>query len=134
MTEEELIKEATKYIDSRFKQEFFSYWDMLYSIVDVVRPREKRIAELKKENAKLNEQLSDIVECFQSASSGDDFEMAESAREIMEILDISCYRHGKVKSKLTEAKKIIKDMLGDIPNRMWYTDNVIKRAEDFIKE
>lgn len=59
---EELIKEATKYIDSRFKQEFFSYWDLLYSIIDVVRPREKRIAELEKENTELKEQIEKIQE------------------------------------------------------------------------
>lgn len=63
--------------------------------------------KLDKENAELKKQLSDVRECFISASSGDDFEMAESAREVMEVLNIPCYRHGEVKSKLTEAKEII---------------------------
>lgn len=38
-----------------------------------------------------------------------------------------------VEKKLAEAKEIIKDMLKDIPNRMWYTDDVIKRAEQFLE-
>lgn len=66
-----------------------------------------RIAELEEENKRLNVGLSNVIEVFQSSSSGDDLEMAECAREIMEILDISCYRHGKVKSRFSEAKEII---------------------------
>jgi len=67
--------------------------------------------ELEKENAELNKKLSDVLECFISTSSGDDFEMAESAREVMEVLNIRCYRHGEVKSKLTKAKEIMKILL-----------------------
>lgn len=36
------------------------------------------------------------------------------------------------KEQLTKAIEIIKDMLRDIPNRMWYTDCVIKQAEQFL--
>lgn len=90
----------------------------------------KRIEELEEENKKLNRQLSDIVECFISASSGDDFEMAESAKEIMEILNIPCYRHGKVKSKLTEAKEIIKELLFT-SNEL--DENTKSKAEQFLK-
>lgn len=67
----------------------------------------ERIKELKKENTELKERHAEILEAFASASSGDDFEMAESAREIMEILNIPCYRHGKVVSKLTKAKALL---------------------------
>lgn len=72
-----------------------------------------KLADLEKENVEL-----------------DDFEMAESAREVMETLNITCYRHGKVKSKLTEAKEIIKelldfDFLPDI--------EIKKKAEEFLK-
>lgn len=72
---------------------------------------EQRIAELEKENKRLNVELSNVIEVFQSSSSGDDLEMAECAREIMEILGISCYRHGKVKSRFSEAKEILKELL-----------------------
>lgn len=74
---------------------------------EYLRPIEKRITELEKENAELKERHAEILEAFASASSGDDFEMAESAREIMEILNIPCYRHGKVVSKLTKAKALL---------------------------
>ena len=36
--------------------------------------------------------------------------------------------------EVDEAKEIIQDMLKDIPNRMWYSDETIKRAEDFLEE
>ena len=71
----------------------------------------ERIKELEKENTELKERHAEILEAFASASSGDDFEMAESAREIMEILNIPCYRHGKVVSKLTKAKNHIHRLL-----------------------
>lgn len=75
----------------------------------------ERIKELEKENTELKERHAEIhaeiIEAFASASSGDDFEMAESAREIMEILNIPCYRHGKVVSKLTKAKNHIHRLL-----------------------
>lgn len=67
----------------------------------------ERIKELEKENTELKERHAGILEAFTSASSGDDFEMAESAREIMEMLNIPCYRHGKVVSKLTKAKALL---------------------------
>lgn len=40
----------------------------------------------------------------------------------------------ELKSKLNVAKKIIQNMLRDIPNRMWYTDATTKEAEEFLKE
>lgn len=39
-----------------------------------------------------------------------------------------------IEKKLSEAKEIIQRMLRDIPNRMWYTDETIKQAEQFLKE
>lgn len=92
-----------------------------------------------KENAELKNQLSDVYECFISASSGDDFEMAESAREVMEVLDMKCYRHGKVKSKLTEAKEIIRALLFHLNKDTFAViyetkKESIEKAEDFLKE
>lgn len=103
----------------------------------------ERIKELEKENEELKERHAEILEAFASASSGDDFEMAESAREIMEILNIPCYRHGKVVSKLTKAKELLEDLIRFQP----YIDKVamflsignewktaIYKAEQFLKE
>lgn len=99
-----------------------------------------KISVLEKENAELKEQIADVLECFVSASSGDDFEMAESAREVMETLNITCYRHGKVKSKLTEAKEIIKEYMRFEPmigSCSFYSEEFEKtkaKAELFLKE
>ena len=99
------------------------------------------------ENAKeWKEQQDEIIETLCTSSSGDDYEMAEAAREIMEILDISCYRHGTVKSKLTElkeaydaklakAKKIIKVIIRETWGEGWnYSLGVKVKAEQFLKE
>jgi len=108
----------------------------------------ERIKELEKENTELKERHTEILEAFASASSGDDFEMAESAREIMEILNIPCYRHGKVVSKLTKAKEIIKKFSEFVNNEaendpeypeysqeqedLW--NELCEQAEQFLKE
>lgn len=103
----------------------------------------ERIAELEKENTELKERHVEIIEAFASASSGDDFEMAESAREIMEILNIPCYRHGKVVSKLTKAKELLEDLIRFQPyidkaamflsiGNEWKT--AIYKAKQFLKE
>ena len=143
MTKEELEKEIGRKIEEWTNPDMcywqgYSYAEVVDFVVDFVLkfviPREERISELEKENVKLKDKIANVLECFWGASSGDDFEMAESAREVMEVLDIPCYRYGKVKSKLTRAKEIIQDMLRDIPNRMWYTDATIKEAEQFLKE
>lgn len=96
---------------------------------------QKDVAKLEKENAELKERHAEILEAFVSASSGDDFEMAESAREIMEILNIPCYRHGKVVSKLTKAKEIIKNLLDDlltIDGEQTRELKAAKEAEQFL--
>lgn len=86
-----------------------------------------------KENAELKTQLSDVLECFISASSGDDFEMAESAREVMEVLNIRCYRHGEVKSKLTKAKELlIRFVMASVYFNGKETD-LVEEAEQFLK-
>jgi hypothetical protein len=106
--------------------------------IDSAEPREKRIAELEKENAELKEKISDVLECFVSSSSGDDFEMAESAREVMEVLSIPCYRHGEVKSKLTKAKELLNEFMriskaSDEDFEHDYTE-FIAEAEQFISK
>lgn len=82
--------------------------ERLYGLSEVLAYLDKqgeRISELEKENAELKERADEAD------------------------LDGVIFFN-----QLCKAKEIIKDMLRDIPNRMWYTDDVIKRAEDFIKE
>ncbi len=89
--------------DKRKMNEYMRMADRMYDL-------ENQMKQLEKENAELKKQISNVRECFISTSSGDDFEMAESAREVMEVLDIPCYRHKdkREKSKLTKAKELLK--------------------------
>ena len=109
MTKEELGNATGKdLIEQRDYCGIDSYYsDYLDDVNAEMLKRFNRLTELEKENAELKERHAEILEAFASTSSGDDFEMAESAREIMEILDTPCYRHGKVVSKLTKAREII---------------------------
>lgn len=53
----------------------------------------------------------------------------------MEVLNMQCYRHGKVKSKLTEAKEIIKRLIKETYGEGWnYSLQVKVEAEKFLKE
>lgn len=91
----------------------------------------KVIERLEGENASLKEKLAEVIETFVSSSSGDDFEMAECAREIMEIMNISCYRHGKVTSKLTEAKDLLRQLIDNAPNTYSGTDICLQQKKMF---
>ena len=71
---------------------------------------EKRIFELETENAELK---------------------AKNKWYSEQVCNKEC---AEVWGELTKAKEIIQDMLRDIPNRMWYSDETIKRAEAFLKE
>ena len=71
MTKEELEKEAREYLAEHSKYsevfgEFFVAVDTLTAMLDFAEPREKRIAELEKENAELkaeNELLKSMLYC-----------------------------------------------------------------------
>jgi hypothetical protein len=75
MTKEELRKEVKEWIDNRYKHEvlgkrvqmFFTYWELLCSIVDFAEPREKQIqidAEqiraLQKQNGELTDRVREL--------------------------------------------------------------------------
>lgn len=141
MTEEEdFFKENfPEYVTE--KGEFLSpYWDLFRAgVICAIFEIKVKIEQLEKENAELKEQIGDVIECFTSSSIGDDFEMAESAREVMEVLNMQCYRHGKVKSKLTEAKEIIRALLFHLNKDTFAViyetkKESIEKAEDFLKE
>ena len=60
--------------------------------------------------------------------------MHESVGKNYRVLTEDKHRIYELETELDVAKKIIQDMLRDIPNRMWYTDATIKEAEEFLKE
>ena len=156
MTEEEIKKFAKEYVQNntdesvnsfigeQLQKAFIEGTDFMYysnneELKKKLTEKDKQIAELEKENAELKEQIGDVIECFTSSSIGDDFEMAESAREVMEVLNMQCYRHGKVKSKLTEAKEIIRALLFHLNKDTFAViyetkKESIEKAEDFLKE
>ncbi len=142
MTKEELFKKNFPQYCTEKGKCLSPFYDMFEAGVELATAELNKgiIQSLTKENAELKERHAEILEAFASASSGDDFEMAESAREIMEILNIPCYRHGKVVSKLTKAKELLKK----IEKIVYSGENEIKRlsqivdilaeAEQFLKE
>ena len=68
MTREELKKQANEFIDYQYNHEvlgrrvqsFFTYWELLCSMIDFAEPREKCIEELEKENAELKDKLNNL--------------------------------------------------------------------------
>lgn len=153
MNKEELKLEAEdkldEWTDPDMGCEGYCYSEVADFMFRFSEPREKRITELEnevnewkhkyvtqiKEYVKLKDQIADVIECFCCASSGDDLEMAESAREVMEVLDIPCYRHGKVKSKYTKAKELIKNIVKVTWGEGWnYSLDWKVKAEEFLRE
>jgi hypothetical protein len=112
MTKEELEKEAEEYAINQWEGNL--PWSVIQkSYYDGALPREKRIAELEKENAELKKQL-EHRNC------------------------VDCSNHGS-NIKLLKAKEIIKNLLflhndkfGS--TRLEWRCNVVTEAEQFIKE
>ena len=124
MTKEELEKEAEVYADDK---KHFDGQAQLY-IVDgylaSAEPREKRIAELEKENAELKESGSVICD-----------RLSERIDEIVELKNENI----GLKNQLTKAKEIIKNLLilkndhyGN--TKMKWRVKVTEQAEQFLKE
>jgi len=145
MTREEIFKKNFPQYVTEKGVCLSPFWDLFDAGFEAATSELNKgiIQVLTKENAELKERHAEILEAFASASSGDDFEMAESAREIMEILNIPCYRHGKVVSKLTKAKELLKRLLEEERDNVFWEMNgadkssyfqVVKQAEQFLKE
>ena len=77
MTKEELEKEAREYLAEHSKYsevfgEFFVAVDTLTAMLDFAEPREKRIAELEKENAELKEENQRLINLVASYMTGEE--------------------------------------------------------------
>ena len=131
-----------------------------YSAVsDTLCPKIKEKLELAKENKELQEENNELknkiylsVDCDKAEKhgdlclgyGGDEDEPCEQCKNCIKC-ETGYYQLGETEMgcetctkfdevKLTEAKEIIRDLLSDIPNRMWYTDKTIQKAEAFLKE
>ena len=115
MTREELRKEATMTVE----------WEctplidrplFVHAYITGAEPREKRIAELEKENAELKEQCLILADCntCNSTCKTENIEM---------------------KKQLTKAKEIIKEMLSILPKEnIEGVYEITEKAEEFIRE
>jgi len=126
--EEKLEQEVLDWVDNEFRdkvtakrcQTFFTYSELVRSIFDFAEPREKRIAELEKENAELKLKL----------------EALDGETPWKDIKDKS-----EVIGQLTKAKKIIKVLLHALKNEdsdytfaLENTHPILTEAEQFLKE
>lgn len=87
----EIIEELEKE-NEELKEDVLEKQDLINDYVMDNAKLEKENEELKAQFEKEHNLLSDIIESFTSQSLTDDFEMANTAREIAEILEIKNYR------------------------------------------
>lgn len=106
MTKEEIRKEATAFVRA---------------YITGAEPREKRIAELEKENAELKEQLGDKV-------------MQKQKDKADLVWKLKTANEQKA-SQLTKAKELIKEMLSILPKEnIEGIYEITEEAEQFINE
>ena len=89
MNKEKLKQEAKEFINNRFKhevfnirfQEFFTYRELLCSVVDFAESREKRITELEQKYSKQ-------ADNFENMKAGLESEVAELKEEIIHLKEL----------------------------------------------
>lgn len=134
MTKEELEKEADEYADTvKCEWENDTYWvDCRDEVTDAylagAEPREKRIADLEKKNAKLKTKVTALENANRAMVKELD-DMTSGGVSVLKNIVRS-------KEQLTKAKEIIKNCL-----RLWndvMTEENVKaliiEAEQFLKE
>ena len=139
MTKEELKTDESKYIielviKDKLKKEAEEWLcnnlhsaseeDFIKAMVDIAEPREKRIAELEKENERLTDELKALRESIKDYGAG-------------------CYENGlrngkrKLGEQLTKAKEIIREF---VEWATWQGSNcpsfksIQDKAEQFLKD
>lgn len=164
MTKEELEKEAYDYTDK--------YWGASPSIIRALKetyvnsaePREKRIAELEKENAELQEKISVLLSCKKCPENKggwicvkeyenkclsqkivyikelkkENAELKAFRRDCIKLTEdniVMAKQRGEIAAQLTKAKEIIKEMLSILPKEnIEGVYEIIEEAEQFISE
>ncbi len=159
MTKEELEKEAKeKYFNHEMMdfQGFYNYHYYFLGYLDSAEPREKRIAELEKENAELDCQKNRNKACYSCANATERCfkneigcpcekyksykdENAELKNRNSELAD----QKASLERWYGEAKKILTKLLEEEKNNMYWEMNgsdkssyyeVRKQAEQFLNE
>ncbi len=120
MTKEELEKEAIEYTQKLGVKDFIAKPKEIvayFGYLAGAEPREKRIADLEKENAELKNR-----DCWKSC---------EYANPKAELIG----QHIKDVQNLTKAKELIEDMYNAIPSsHSDYYKDVMERARQFFSE
>lgn len=138
MTKEELEKEATEWVRQKFpmldlKQSDMSKIHEYEAYIASAEPREKRIAELEKENAELKAKIyGGGYEAVITKKDADIILLEHLLKEQKELHKSVCnqltHTHKNLRNQLTYAKTSIQDLLDN-------TDEYARqRAEDFLKE
>lgn len=151
MTKEELRKEATFTVEwestTMIDRPLF-----VHGYITGAEPREKRIAELEKENAELKTEVGSSIDCEKAQKngelclgySGDEDEPCERCKNCIKC-EGGYYQLGETEKdeQLTKAKEILEDIIKFQPyidrDAMFLTrgndwKEVIFKAEQFIKD
>ena len=151
MTKEELRKEATFTVEwestTMIDRPLF-----VHGYITGAEPREKRIAELEKENAELKTEVGSSIDCEKAQKngelclgySGDEDEPCERCKNCIKC-EGGYYQLGETEKdeQLTKAKEILEDIIKFQPyidrDAMFLTKGndwkeVIFKAEQFIKD
>ena len=142
MTKEELEKEAEKYFKSickdyneelerTGKRHYWVGFDIKDGYIAGAEPREKRIAELEKENVELREKLEDAekIRDYWKESSFD-WRHECTSRKSFKVA-------AKAQRQLTKAKELIEELsssLSVVGECVEEECELLNRAEQFLKE
>ena len=115
MTKEELEKEAREYLaehskDSEVFGQTFVAVDTLTAMVDFAEPREKRIAELEKENAELKDKLEILIAVGNTCTKGLNKQLAKAKELLTRFIMGSVYFNGKETDLVEEAEQFIREV------------------------
>jgi ribosomal protein L29 len=128
MTKEKLEKEAEEWVNkNKPVQDDWEDSDIIQAIIDTSEPREKRIAELEKENAELKEKLGDV----QMQKAGEKSDLVWKLKTANE----------QKAEQLTEAKGIINNCVHELQIILLHKirneeriASILDKTEQFLKE
>lgn len=146
MTDDELKKEATEY--AKPWKTSLAYVSVKEAYLAGAEPREKRIAELDKENGKLEGKLADLQSEYAELENFKNNEV-KGLKDILEIVESENVRLiGKLAfientlnnriaqltiTQLTKAKEIIEKLISQ-NRKLWVYSDVREEAEQLLKE
>ena len=142
---EDFLKKSLKVDDDEF--DFFkneaSCKEEIKRLIDFVEPREERIAELEKENAKLKEKVSYLEDNLRVARKDREhlqLDVAKGLKEFVKDYPATSLRYlanEKYVEQLTKAKELIEELsssLSVVGECEEEECELLNRAEQFLKD